>query len=88
MPPVTRLPVHLENQQNVFSDDNNLDDPAARRQLQMNAERSCRSHLKQWLELNKHESLLSMVFKYCLPPSDLLYTEIPTYYRWEVETRE
>ena len=64
MPTVTRLPVHLENQQNVFSDDNNLDDPAARRQLQINAERSCRTHLKQWLELNKHESLCPTMFKH------------------------
>ena len=43
MPPVTRLVVHLQNQQNVFADVNNLKSDAARQQLKANAERTCRS---------------------------------------------
>lgn len=82
MPPVTRVRIHLQHQQNVFGDFNDMQ-PEELRAL---AEKTERSQLQQWFALNKRERRNPGGYEEGTAAPDLLYTEIPRYYRWDQET--
>jgi len=88
MPSVMRLPVHLEHQQNVFSDLNNLETGQARSDLLAAAERSEKSPLKQWFEMNKSEIADPQDYAEGTSAPELLYSEMPTYYTWNSPTHK
>ena len=69
MPPVTRLPVHLQHQQNVFGDFNDMQ-PEELRAL---AEKTERSQLQQWFALNKRELRNPGGYEEGTAAPDLLY---------------
>ena len=83
MPPVTRLSVHLEHEQNVVSGVDNLADAGKRAELEFAAKRSESSQLRMWMELNEFELKNPQGFCEGTSAPELLFTEIPTHYRWD-----
>ena len=82
MPPVTRMVVHLENEQIIISDVANMEDVDERQRLRRLAEKSTKTQLVQWFALNERESNIPCAYPEGTSAPELLFTEIPRYYIW------